>query len=75
MLCKAFKFGRLATSQFETKQQLLNDFLASVEVHGLPQVTACDEDGPVMFVFYTDKSSVLNKSVTESVSINKSSKA
>ena len=55
MLCKAFKFGRLATSQFETRQQQLNDFLNSVEVMGLPQVTACDEDGPVMFVFYTEK--------------------
>ena len=55
MLCKAFKFGRLATSQFETRQQQLNDFLASVDVISVPQVTACDEDGPVMFVFFNEK--------------------
>lgn len=55
MLCKAFKFGRLATSQFEARQQQLNEFIATVNVISVPQVTACDEDGPVMFVFYTEK--------------------
>lgn len=55
MLCKAFKFARLATSQFQNRVDELNQFLQSVDVVGLPQVTASDEDGTVMFVFYTEK--------------------
>lgn len=55
MLCKAFRFGRLSSSQLEQRTSQVNDFMNSVSVIGLPQVTACDEDGPVMFVFYTEK--------------------
>jgi hypothetical protein len=64
MLCKAFKFGRLATSQFETRQQQLNEFIATVNVISVPQVTACDEDGPVMFVFYTEKATKAEPALT-----------
>jgi len=55
MQCKAFKFARLATSQFANRVDELNNFLKEVDVVGLPQVTASDEDGTVMFVFYNDK--------------------
>jgi hypothetical protein len=55
MQCKAFKFARLATSQFAARVEELNQFLLTVDVVGLPQVTASDEDGTVMFVFYTEK--------------------
>jgi len=55
MQLKAFKFARLATSQFSTRVEEVNSFLQSVDVVGLPQVAASDEDGTIMFVFYNEK--------------------
>jgi hypothetical protein len=55
MKAKSFRFGRLSTSQFVEKMKDLNEFLANAEVVGVPQVTANDEEGTVMFVFYNDK--------------------
>lgn len=70
---QSLQIGRLATSQFDTRQQQLNDFLNSVDVLGLPQVTACDEDGPVMFVFYNNKQAEIS-SEPKSISAPKSKK-
>lgn len=73
MFCKAFKFGRVSSSQFDKKQLEVTQFLASVDVIGLPQVTACDEDGPVMFVFYNNKQAEIS-SEAKSISAPKSKK-
>lgn len=71
MLCKAFKFGRISSTQFEKKLIELNELIKTVDLIGLPQVTACDEDGPVMFVFYTEK----NKTVAQIPETNFSPKS
>ncbi len=56
MQCKAFKFGRLASSQFSSKMQELNNFLSQVEVIGTPVSAASDEEGTLLFVFFKEKS-------------------
>jgi hypothetical protein len=55
MQAKAFRFGRLSTSQFLERLRDLNQFLESVEVVGVPSVTSNDEEGTVMFVFFNEK--------------------
>lgn len=55
MQCKAFKFGRLASSQFSSKMQELNNFLSQVEVIGTPVSAASDEEGTLLFVFFKEK--------------------
>jgi hypothetical protein len=55
MQLKAFRFARLASSQFVTRVEEVNEFLKSVEPIGLPQVAASDEDGTIMFVFFNEK--------------------
>ena len=57
MYLKAFKFARLATSQFATRVEEVNAFLQTVDVIGTPAVAASDEDGTIMFIFYSEKQS------------------
>ena len=56
MKAKAFRFGRLSSSQFNDRLDDLNSFLKDKnnEILGLPQLTSNDEEGTVMFVFYKD---------------------
>jgi hypothetical protein len=57
MQCRAFRFGRLSSSQFTERMEALNKFLNEVEVIGDPQTSASDEEGTVMFVFFNEKTS------------------
>ena len=55
MKAKHFRFGRLSTAQVGIRVDELNEFLETVDVVGVPQLTGNDEEGTVLFVFYTDK--------------------
>lgn len=55
MQVKAFRFGRLSSSQFSERTKELNTFLSTVAPVGLPQIAANDEEGTIMFVFYEDR--------------------
>ena len=57
MQVKHFRFGRLSTQQVVTKIDELNEFLETVDVVGVPQVTGNDEEGTVLFVFFNTKAS------------------
>ena len=63
MQVKHFRFGRLSTQQVVTKIDELNEFLETVDVVGVPQVTGNDEEGTVLFVFFNTKAST-NPSTT-----------
>ena len=55
MKARAFRFGRLSSSQFNDKLKELNDFLAEQDVIGTPVMTSNDEEGTVLFVFFNEK--------------------
>jgi hypothetical protein len=55
MQCRAFRFGRLSSSQFQERMTALNEFLQSNTIVGSPITSASDEEGTVMFVFYTEE--------------------
>lgn len=54
MKAKAFRFGRLSSSQFNDRLEELNGFLSDKnnEILGLPQMTSNDEEGTVVFVYF-----------------------
>lgn len=54
MQCRAFRFGRLSSSQFQERMEALNEFIRTNKIVHTPQLSASDEEGTIMFVFYED---------------------